>query len=165
MGLSLFRSVSPALALLQLTLSSATAIATTTPVPWGVPPPGYTTPPFPSLYWPVTPRENEASFLYHLGDIWRFTLLWTLVLYAAFHLVSGFYAYSMVPGKLSLGIPLVFAVMGGIEATMAGSIGGLMWALTPLSFHAFLRLAGTNTADGTLDETVWVPCTELGISA
>jgi hypothetical protein len=32
----------------------------------------------------------------------------------------------MMPSKVSLGIPLVFAIVGGIEATMAGSIVGLV---------------------------------------
>jgi len=69
---------------------------------------------------------SEHKFLYYSDDIWRFTLFWTLVLYAGFHLASGMYAFFMMPSKMSLGIPLVFAIVGGIEATMAGSIVGLM---------------------------------------
>lgn len=64
--------------------------------------------------------------LYYTDDIWRFTLYWTLILFAGFHLASGVYAFFMMPSKLSLGIPLLFAIVGGIEATMAGSIVGLM---------------------------------------
>jgi hypothetical protein len=41
-------------------------------------------------------------------------------------MASGFYAFCMMPSKVSLGIPLVFAIVGGIEATMAGSIVGLV---------------------------------------
>jgi hypothetical protein len=58
--------------------------------------------------------------------VWRFTLYWTLILFAAFHLASGAYAFFMIPTKMSLGVPLVFAVVGGIEATIAGSIVGLV---------------------------------------
>jgi len=69
---------------------------------------------------------DEPHFLYYSGDVWRFPLLWTLALYAGFHLASGVYAFFMIPSKMSLGIPVVFAIVGGIEATMAGSIVGLM---------------------------------------
>jgi hypothetical protein len=74
----------------------------------------------------VNPHPGTEQHLYYADDIWRFTLLWTLIVYAAFHLASGFYAFFMMPSKLSLGIPLMFAIFGGIEATMAGSIVGLM---------------------------------------
>jgi hypothetical protein len=74
----------------------------------------------------VKPRLGTEQHLYYANDIWRFTLLWTLIVYAAFHLASGFYAFCMMPSKQSLGIPLVFAIVGGIEATMAGSIVGLV---------------------------------------
>jgi len=89
-------------------------------------PANYTTPSFPSLYWPISPSPDEPQFLYYSNDIWHFTLLWTLALYAGFHLASGVYAFFMMPSKMSLGIPVVFAIVGGIEATMAGSIVGLM---------------------------------------
>lgn len=92
----------------------------------GNPLPGYQVPPFPSLYWPIQTAHDAPVHLYYTFDIWRFTLYWTLILFAGFHLASGVYAFFMMPSKLSLGVPLLFAIVGGIEATMAGSIVGLM---------------------------------------
>ena len=92
----------------------------------GRPPPGYTTPPFPSLYWPVRADPHEPAYLYYADDIWRFTLFWSLILFGGFHLASGCYGFCMVPARRALAIPLVFAVVGGIQAAISGSIVGLM---------------------------------------
>lgn len=59
---------------------------------YGFEPPGYTTPPFPSLHWP--PEQAEWS-LYHVYDAWRFTLIWTLILYAVFHSGAALLALAM----------------------------------------------------------------------
>lgn len=69
---------------------------------------------------------DEALHLYYADDIWRFTLYWSLILFGGFHLASGIYGFFMVPSKLSLGILLVFLLVGSIEATISGSIVGLM---------------------------------------
>lgn len=86
------------------------------------------TPEFPSLYWPIeTPSHPvHPEYLYRIRDIWRFTLLWTLIVYAAFHITSGFYGFVMHRRKAALAFPLLFAVVGGIEATFAGSVVGLL---------------------------------------
>ncbi|CCX05087.1 Similar to Uncharacterized protein YPR153W; acc. no. Q06537 [Pyronema omphalodes CBS 100304] len=90
------------------------------------PPLGYTAPPFPSLYWPIKPLPGTSVYLYETDDIWRFTLYWSLILFAGFHLASGIYAFCMMPSKMSLGIPIVFAIVGGMQATMAGSLVGVI---------------------------------------
>ncbi|KAI5779713.1 hypothetical protein EDC01DRAFT_669520 [Geopyxis carbonaria] len=90
------------------------------------PPVNYVVPPFPSLYWPVEPSEQQAKYLYAGSDIWRFTLYWTLLVFAAFHLTSGFYAFFMHRSKTALGFPLIFAIIGGIEAAISGSVVGLL---------------------------------------
>ncbi|KAL9102182.1 MAG: hypothetical protein Q9163_002630 [Psora crenata] len=65
---------------------------TTTPVP-----PGYSTPPFPSLYWLVGPSDVvRPAYLYHIRDVWRFTLFWTLIVFEAAHLAAGTYAVTIV---------------------------------------------------------------------
>ncbi|CAZ85377.1 unnamed protein product [Tuber melanosporum] len=87
-------------------------------------PPGHVPPSFPSLYWPINPNPGEAAYLYIPRDVWKFTLYWTLIVYAAFHLSAGVWAFAMRPSKLSIGVPLFYVVVGGIEATIAGSIVG-----------------------------------------
>jgi hypothetical protein len=93
---------------------------------------GYKTPPFPSLYWPYNARPGEANYLYFTYDIWRHTLLWTLITFAVCHLTVAAWAVAMQLGKNKNAwkyvwiIPLVYALLAGIEALMAGSITGLM---------------------------------------
>ena len=91
----------------------------------------YTTPPFPGLYWPLF-APAVANYLYYPTDIWRFTLLWTLIMYALFHLTAATLAVCM---QLKRGtpawkyvwiIPVVYALIAGIEALLAGSFVGLM---------------------------------------
>jgi Putative transmembrane protein 170 len=89
-------------------------------------PKGYDSPSFPSLYWPINPAPGAPTYLYYARDIWRFTLYWTLLVYAAFHLSAGLWAFVMRPSKLSVGVPLLYAIIGGIEATIAGTLVGSM---------------------------------------
>lgn len=96
-------------------------------------PANYTTPPFPSLYWPPQNAPPGGS-LYYLSDIWRFTLLWTLLIYAIFHLGAAGVAVAMQLGgdrskwKYLGIIPVAYAVVAGVEALFAGSVVGLMSA-------------------------------------
>ncbi|KAK4694191.1 hypothetical protein P7C71_g3351, partial [Lecanoromycetidae sp. Uapishka_2] len=122
-------------------------------------PPGYSTPPFPSLYWLIGPDNVvKPAYLYHERDIWRFTLFWTIIIYEAAHLAVGFYAVAMVwwggrnglkpakaKGKRNEAtrekedggakvkklrvlwmVPIVYGLVAGIEAVLAGSVVGLM---------------------------------------
>lgn len=86
----------------------------------------YVTPAFPSLYDPFPGRGNIAFYLYHTKDIWRFTLFWTLIFYMAFHLTVAACALLMQGRnwKICLAVPVVYAVIGAVEATLAGSIVG-----------------------------------------
>jgi hypothetical protein len=92
----------------------------------------YGVPPFPSLYWPYRAKSGVANYLYYSSDAWRFTLLWTLILFASFHAVVAIYAILMQVGKGKSAwqyvwiIPLAYAFVAGIEAVLAGSIIGLM---------------------------------------
>jgi len=89
----------------------------------------YTTPSFPSLYWPVPVRGPQAYYLYHPTDIWRFTTLWTLLFYAAVHFVVAGWACGVQwrNWKVVWVVPVIYAVLGGIEGVVAGSvIGGLL---------------------------------------
>lgn len=78
-------------------------------------------------------RPGVASYLYYVKDIWRFTLLWTLIFYAAFHIATAALAVCMQVGKgrnafrWVWSIPIAYAAIAGIEAVLAGSIVGLMY--------------------------------------
>lgn len=94
----------------------------------------YTRPPFPSLYWPFNAKPGVANYLYYVSDIWRFTLLWTLIIFAVFHMTAAAFAMLMQVGRgkrawrYVWAIPLVYSFIAGIEALLAGSFVGLMYA-------------------------------------
>lgn len=107
---------------------------------FGTPPDGYVTPPFPALYWP--PQEPQlGGSLYHLHDIWRFTLLWTLIFYAIFHLGAAGIALAMqlvfsgrpAYWRFLWTIPVTYIVVAGVEALFAGSIVALIIGAAYLS--------------------------------
>ncbi|KAI1492485.1 hypothetical protein F5X96DRAFT_380142 [Biscogniauxia mediterranea] len=91
------------------------------------PPDGYHSPRFPSLCWPP---ESRGCALYSVFDSWRFTLLWTLMLYALFHLGATGVALFMQVGKRRsvwkylVAVPFVYFIIAGVEALVAGSIVG-----------------------------------------
>lgn len=93
---------------------------------------GYATPPFPSLYWPYKAKPGVANYLYYAHDIWRHTLLWTLLIFGVFHLAVAAFAVLMQLGKgkkawqYVWAIPLLYILVAGVEALLAGSIVGLM---------------------------------------
>ena len=120
-------------------------------------PENYTTPPFPSLYWLIGPDNLvKPRYLYHVRDVWRFNLFWTIIIFEAVHLLAGTYAVVIVwwGGKVRLKdhgkedregkdkkeggeeswkklkvlwmVPVVYGVVAGVEAVMAGSVVGLM---------------------------------------
>ncbi|KAI1078373.1 hypothetical protein F5B20DRAFT_226796 [Whalleya microplaca] len=94
------------------------------------PPADYHSPRFPSLCWP--PQSHPECALYSVWDSWRYTLLWTLILHAVCHLGSSGIALCMQIGKRRsiwkylLTIPIIYAVVAGVEALFAGSIVGLV---------------------------------------
>ena len=50
---------------------------------------GYTTPPFPSLYWPLPAGATQSFYLYRPDDIFRFTVYWTLLLVGGIHFIAA----------------------------------------------------------------------------
>lgn len=97
------------------------------------PPTDYEPPGWPSLFWP--PLEDRYV-LYRLGDMWRFTLLWTLVMYASFHWAAIGIALFVGIGKRRTNwkylwtVPFVYSAIAGFEALIAGSVTGAMSVLT-----------------------------------
>lgn len=96
----------------------------------------YATPSFPSLYWPYKAKPGVANYLYYTHDIWRFTLLWTLIAFATVHLAVAAFAMIMQLGKTKSAwkyvwmIPIIYAFIAGIQALIAGSFLGLMSVFT-----------------------------------
>jgi hypothetical protein len=89
-------------------------------------PAGYTTPEFPSLYWPLP--VGASYYLYQPGDILRFTVYWTLLLVCGIHLIVALWACIVQwrNWKLIWIVPALFVVFGGVEALVSGAIvGGL----------------------------------------
>lgn len=92
-----------------------------------------TVPPFPSLFWPP---QGEDVVLYELDDMWKFTLFWTLILYGLFHMGAAGVAVLMQGGKRRSNwkylwlVPLVYALIAGAEALIAGTLVGLMLVTT-----------------------------------
>jgi len=91
-------------------------------------PPGYKSPTWPSLYWPLPVSASVPYYLYDPDDIWRFTLIWTALFFGAMHLVVSFWACIVQwrNWKIIWITPLIYAIIGGLEGLIAGSIvGGL----------------------------------------
>jgi hypothetical protein len=106
----------------------------------------YVVPPFPSLYWPVG-TDVKPYYLYHATDVWRFTVIWTLLFFGALHIPTSAYAVAMLMrtmggngkdrvkmrGYIMLActmLPVVYAVVSAAQAFLAGSVvGGLLGAV------------------------------------
>ncbi|OWY41655.1 integral membrane protein [Alternaria alternata] len=90
---------------------------------------GYTTPPFPSLYWPLPAGTTQSFYLYRPDDILRFTVYWTLLLVGGIHFITAIWACVVQWRNWKLiwiALP-VFSFVGGVEALVAGAIvGGLL---------------------------------------
>lgn len=58
--------------------------------------------------------------------MFRFTLLWTLICVVGTHLVAASYAMAVQyrNWKVIWLVPIVYALIGGVEAAMAGSVTG-----------------------------------------
>lgn len=65
--------------------------------------------------------------MYRLTDIWRFTLYWTLIFFLAFHVCAAAWASLMHRKALGgLWILTTYVLVAGMQATVAGSLVGLM---------------------------------------
>jgi hypothetical protein len=99
-------------------------------------PQGYETPAFPSLYWPIPISSVKPYYLYNPTDIWRFTTIWTLLFYGSVHLVVAFWACIVQwrNWKFIWVMPIIYVVIGGLEALIAGSVVGGLSVLPTIAF-------------------------------
>ena len=95
------------------------------------PPDGYRTPGFPSLNIETIYDKTEKRIytLFFIGDVWRFTVLWTIIVYALFHLAAVIIALSTHGRRISTwkylwAVPIVYIVIAGLQAVVTGSIVG-----------------------------------------
>jgi hypothetical protein len=105
-----------------------------------VPPASYRTPLFPSLnVQTIYDTSSDRKYtLYYIDDVWRFTVIWTLIFYALFHLAAVIIAlfahgWRISSWKYLWGVPVVYLVIAAIEAVLAGSIVGVMCAYSTCS--------------------------------
>lgn len=98
------------------------------------PPDGYHSPRFPSLNVKALtdPTKDREFTLYYIKDVWKFTVTWTLITYALFHLgavVVALLTHRWKKSSLTYmwAVPLVYLVTAGLEALLAGSVVGLMF--------------------------------------
>ncbi|KAK2608791.1 hypothetical protein QQS21_002648 [Conoideocrella luteorostrata] len=119
---------------------------------YGDPPPNYETPSFPSLsvktLQDLTP--NRAYTLFYITDVWKFTVIWTLITFTFFHLGAVLIALFNHGLKKSSwrflwAVPIIYILIAGIEAILAGSIVGL--------------ILGAVYKAGYYEMNTWIPCT------
>ncbi|KAM0334215.1 hypothetical protein ACHAQA_001236 [Verticillium albo-atrum] len=97
------------------------------------PPDNYRTPAFPSISFHLMDVTTDHRWsLYYIYDIWRFTVLWTLIIYAAVHLAAAIIALVMQGGKkrslMYLWVaPIVYVAAALIQGLLAGSVVGLVY--------------------------------------
>lgn len=119
-------SMSSMLARFQAQLAHQASIRISNPAPLD-----YVTPEFPSLYWPFEVKPGAANYLYFTYDIWRFTLFWTLIIYAGLHAATLTFALlvrikfgntkSTFQWKIAFLVSAGYALVAGLEALLAGT--------------------------------------------
>jgi hypothetical protein len=88
----------------------------------------YEPPPFPSLYWPFPVDGTQTTYLYDAYSMWRFTFFWTLICVVGVHMAAAGYTCVIQyrNWKVIWVVPIVYVIIGGIEAMIAGNVvGGL----------------------------------------
>ncbi|WEJ93594.1 hypothetical protein PSN45_001062 [Yamadazyma tenuis] len=121
---------------------------------------GYTTPDFPSIYWPLGEHRPEfsQSMLYYGRDVWRFTIQWYIILFCGVYSVTGLYMFvnycvanyhSKTPSKYfvfrGVLIFVSYAFTSTMMAVISGSVVGL---LTSAIYKA-----------GSMTMSTWIPFT------
>ncbi|KAF4932022.1 hypotheticall protein [Colletotrichum viniferum] len=96
------------------------------------PPTNYKVPSFPSINWQLRDLTDDHRWsLFYIRDIWRFTVIWTFIIYAAVHMGAAAITIAMHTNKRGSltylwAVPLFYAFMAGVQALCAGSVVGLI---------------------------------------
>lgn len=107
---------------------------------------GYTTPIFPSLFWPLGPSKPSylVLFLYYSRDIWKFTVFWLLIFFLIAYVLVGFMALgnmlfkgyreqkaiSQMPQRSVLrrliAVVVSYTIWGAAQGVFSGALVGLL---------------------------------------
>lgn len=123
---------------------------------------GYSTPVFPSLFWPLGPLRHRFNqlYLYYSFDIWKFTVYWAMIFFASSYLVAGLTAcanmnlkrrreFAVIPQmNRAISARLIFIVVAYLAVgTTRGFLSG---AIVGLLLQAIYRA-------GALSMSTWIP--------
>ncbi|CAG8757895.1 24001_t:CDS:2, partial [Racocetra persica] len=71
-------------------------------------PTNYTSPTWPSLYWPF----STANYLYYESDIWKFTAIWTIIFFTFIYGFAGLCTWAVFRKyRWSFLIPIGFIII------------------------------------------------------
>lgn len=144
----------------------------------GRPPNDYSTPHFPSLNIRTIydTSDDRRYTLYYIRDVWRFTVIWTLIGYAAFHMAAVVIAmfahgWRISSWKYLWAVPVVYLVIAAMEAIMAGSIVGVMCVFSINPAHSAQTGVTNNSSRvgavyraGYYEMNTWIPAVWAAIS-
>ncbi|KAI8097213.1 uncharacterized protein BX664DRAFT_325823 [Halteromyces radiatus] len=98
-------------------------------------------PSWPALYWPFGPGfdpiyqvRDIPHTLYYLNDIWKFTMIWSVLLSLVVYIPAGLLAFSTLaksrtlPWYILILIPFIFAFGGALASFIIGGIVGVALA-------------------------------------
>lgn len=92
---------------------------------------GYRTPEFPSLTFNIGSDGANSVYLFYAGDMYLFTLYWTLIVFIAVYLAAGVIAALCKRHVVySIQIVLAYIVYGACQAVVSGSLVGLLLVAT-----------------------------------
>ncbi|EGW31651.1 uncharacterized protein SPAPADRAFT_141055 [Spathaspora passalidarum NRRL Y-27907] len=122
---------------------------------------GYSTPSFPSLFWPLGPTRSayQVALLYYTIDIWKFTVWWTLILFGGLYTIVGIIAAASsllnksrhnlniggVEIMMSFSIVFFYLIIGLTRGFCSGAVVGIVVAAI---YNA-----------GSLTMSTWIPMT------
>ncbi|RHZ84747.1 hypothetical protein Glove_77g27 [Diversispora epigaea] len=100
-------------------------------------------PAWPSLYWPIN-TEIEKIYLTDPTDIWKFTVLWTIIFFTIIYSLAGLLAWAVFRKyRWSFLIPISFVIV----ALLTGLVGGTIVGFLLKSLYR----------SGNFDMSVWIP--------
>ncbi|KAI8370420.1 uncharacterized protein BYT42DRAFT_582332 [Radiomyces spectabilis] len=99
-------------------------------------------PHWPALYWPFGPDFDPLNLiadiphsLYYISDIWRFTMIWSVIFSLVVYLPAGIWAFITLAKSRTLQwyilmlVPFIFVFAGSLASFVIGSIMGVALAL------------------------------------